>query len=83
MFNALWELASPVIPAADVAYTPSGTIAATTVVGAIAELDSEKVGSYTVGITGADQITNIVSLTQAEYDAIVSKSATTLYVIVE
>lgn len=35
--------------------------------------------SNTTGITGADQITNIVSLTQAEYNAIGSKSATTLY----
>ena len=35
------------------------------------------------GITGADAITNIVSLTQAEYTAIVSPSATTLYVITD
>jgi hypothetical protein len=34
------------------------------------------------GITGADAITNIVSLTQAEYDAIVTKNATTFYIIV-
>jgi len=34
------------------------------------------------GIAGADAITNIVSLTQAEYDAIGSKSATTFYIIV-
>jgi len=40
-----------------------------------------KVGSVTTGITGADQITNMVSLTQAEYDAIGTKSATTFYVI--
>ena len=33
------------------------------------------------GITGADAITNIVSLTQAEYNAIVSPNAATLYVI--
>jgi hypothetical protein len=33
------------------------------------------------GITGADALTNIVSLTQAEYDAIATPSATTLYVI--
>ena len=30
--------------------------------------------------TGADALTNIVSLSQAEYDAIGSKSSTTLYV---
>jgi hypothetical protein len=32
-------------------------------------------------ITGADTVVNVVSLTQAQYDAIVSPSATTLYVI--
>lgn len=37
--------------------------------------------SNVTGITGADPITNIVSLTQAEYDAIGSPSATTFYVI--
>jgi hypothetical protein len=35
------------------------------------------------GITGADAITNIVSLTQAEYDAIGSPSATTYYIITD
>jgi hypothetical protein len=40
------------------------------------------VESNNTSITGADAITNMVSLTQAEYDAIGSKSATTLYVIV-
>lgn len=42
---------------------------------------SDKVSSNVTGITGADQITNIVSLTQAEYDAI-TPNASTLYVIV-
>lgn len=37
--------------------------------------------SLTSGITGSDRVTNIVSLTQAEYDALGSKSATTLYII--
>jgi hypothetical protein len=40
-----------------------------------------KVASITTGITGADAITNIVSLTQAEYDAISVKNASTLYII--
>jgi hypothetical protein len=40
------------------------------------------VASDVTGITGADAITNIVSLTQAEYNAIGSKSATTFYIIV-
>jgi hypothetical protein len=35
----------------------------------------------TTGVTGADQITNIMSLTQAEYDAIVSPDAATFYII--
>jgi hypothetical protein len=34
------------------------------------------------GIAGADAITNIVALTQAEYDAIASPDSTTLYIIV-
>ena len=42
---------------------------------------SGKVSSDPTGITGADQITNMVSLTQAEYDAIGTPSATTLYII--
>lgn len=42
-----------------------------------------KVSSVTTGISGADAITNMVSLTQAEYDAIPSKSATTFYVITD
>lgn len=37
--------------------------------------------SNVTGITGADAVTNIVSLTQAEYNAIASPSASTLYVI--
>jgi hypothetical protein len=39
-------------------------------------------GSVTAGITGAAQVTNMVQLTQANYDAITSPSATTLYVII-
>ncbi len=42
-----------------------------------------KVASNPAGITGADAITNMVSLTQAEFTAIVSPSATTLYVITD
>jgi hypothetical protein len=46
-------------------------------------LASNVVVSNTTGITGADQVTNIVSLTQAEYDAIVTPSASTLYIITD
>jgi cytoskeletal protein CcmA (bactofilin family) len=37
--------------------------------------------SDNTGITGADEISNLVSLTQAEYDAIGTKNAATLYFI--
>ena len=40
-----------------------------------------KVGTVTTGITGAGQITNMVSISQANYDAIPTKNAQTLYVI--
>lgn len=39
------------------------------------------VDSNTTGISGASVITNIVSISQANYDAIATKSATTLYII--
>ena len=38
--------------------------------------------SDTAGVTGADQVTNIISLTQAEYDAI-TPGASTLYIITD
>lgn len=40
------------------------------------------VKSDPTGIAGAAKITNIVSLTQAQYDALGSKSATTIYLTV-
>lgn len=43
--------------------------------------DSNYLPSNPTGITGADVVTNIMSLTQAEYDAIVTHNASTLYVI--
>ena len=91
--------------AGEVAVTPVGNVAATTVQAAIQELDSDltaglsakqdaataatqtdianMVESDPTGITGADAVTNIVSLTQAEYAAIGTPSATTLYVITD
>lgn len=41
------------------------------------------VASDPSGITGADAVANIVSLTQAEYDAIGSPDAATVYVITD
>lgn len=35
------------------------------------------------GVTGADKVTNIISLTQAEYDAIATPNASTLYIITD
>lgn len=43
--------------------------------------DSNYLASNPTGVTGADVVTNIMSLTQAEYDAIVTPNASTLYVI--
>ena len=44
---------------------------------------SQAIVSSTTGITGADAVTNIVSLTQAEYNAIGSPDAATLYLITD
>lgn len=43
--------------------------------------DENYTPSDPTGVTGADQITNMMSLTQAEYDAIGTPNASTLYVI--
>ena len=40
------------------------------------------IDSDPTGVTGADQVTNVMSLTQVEYDAIGTPNASTLYVIV-
>jgi len=55
---------------------PDGTLQTTAYTGGA-------IASVTTGIDGADQITNIVSLTQAEYDALASKDASTFYVITD
>jgi len=46
----------------------------------ISSLNTNKINSVTTGITGADKVTNIVSLTQSEYDN-ATKNAHTLYII--
>jgi hypothetical protein len=52
----------------------------------ITESQVSDLGTYvesdTTGITGADQVSNIVTLTQAEYDAIGTPNASTVYIIV-
>jgi hypothetical protein len=70
--------------AQNVSFVPAGRIAAANVQEAIEELDSDTslaILSNISGITGADRVYNIVSLTQNEYDSIVH-DASTLYVIV-
>ena len=63
----------------DYATATQGTLADT----AIQPADiANMVESDTTGVTGADSINNIISLTQAEYDAITTPDAATLYVIV-
>jgi hypothetical protein len=69
--------------AQNVLFTPAGRIAATNVQEAIEELDTDTalaVISDVTGITGADRVTNIISMSQAEYDALIPDTAT-LYVI--
>ena len=62
----------------DFATAAQGTLAASAVQpAAIAKM----VVSDTTGITGADAIANVVSLTQAEYDAL-TPDADTLYVVI-
>lgn len=64
----------------------AGAVADTdTLLEALGKLDGNtavKVDSDPAGITGADQITNMVSLTTAEYGAI-TPDASTLYVITD
>jgi hypothetical protein len=69
--------------AQNVLFDPSGRISATDVQGAIEELDTSVVYSDPTGVTGADAITNMMSLTQAEYDAIGAPNASTIYVITD
>jgi hypothetical protein len=47
-----------------------------------ARLPTTAVQTVTTGITGATTVTNIVQLTQAQYNAITTPVSTTLYVIV-
>lgn len=46
------------------------------------KLDTAIISDVT-GVTGADAVTNIMTLTQAEYDAIVSPNASTLYFVTD
>ena len=50
---------------------------------ATARTNLSAVGTDPTGVTGADAVTNVMSLTQAEYDAIGAPNAATLYVITD
>ena len=73
--------------ASEIGNVPSGNLVADNVQGALDELQAEvdvntaKPTSDPTGVTVQLAITNIISLTQIEYDAIVTKDDTTLYVI--
>lgn len=66
-------------------HASGGSDAVTLAISQVTNLQSSldaKVGSVIAGITGAVAITNVVKVTQAQYDAIATPSATTLYLIV-
>jgi hypothetical protein len=66
-----------------VAFEVDGLTTATTRTLTVPNASGTLVVSSTTGITGADAVTNIVSLTQAEYNAIGSPDAATLYLITD
>jgi len=72
--SAAWEL----VPQAAIVSSVAGRTGTVTLTAADV---SGVASSSATGITGATAITNIVSLTQSSYDALGSKSATTLYII--
>lgn len=66
-------------------HASGGSDAVTLAISQVTNLQSSldaKVGSVVAGITGAVAITNVVKVTQAQYDAIATPSSTTLYLIV-
>jgi hypothetical protein len=66
-----------------VAFEVDGLTPATTRTLTVPNASGTIVVSSTTGITGADAVTNIVSLTQAEYNAIGSPDAATLFLITD
>lgn len=66
-------------------HASGGSDAVTLAISQVTNLQSSldaKVASLVAGITGAVAITNVVKVTQAQYDAIATPGATTLYLIV-
>lgn len=74
--------AIPIVDISDTTMHASGTTKYVTFQDAVGNALNDRVTSVTTGITGADKITNIVSLTRNEYDALVTKNPSTLYVVV-
>lgn len=72
-----------VVSVLDGPVTGSGAGGGANIPTSVSELtnDAGYISSDTTGITGADQVTNLVTLTQAEYDAI-TPNASTVYFIV-
>jgi hypothetical protein len=71
-----------VVPASNAAGSATNKVTLLDVANLATPANIGAVASDTTGITGADAISNAVSLTQAEYDAITPDSST-LYVITE
>ena len=71
-----------VVPASNAAGTATNKVTLLDVANLATPANIGAVASDPTGITGADAISNAVSLTQAEYDAI-TPDASTLYVITE
>lgn len=61
---------------------PSEIVPTTQIYPVFSSIPSNLVKSDTAGITGASQVTNIVSISQLDYDNLLIKDPTTLYVIV-
>ena len=72
-----------VVPASNAAGSATGKVTLQSIADLADPATIGAVASDPSGVTGADAVTNAISLTQAEYDAIGAGnySATTLYVI--
>jgi hypothetical protein len=70
-----------VVPASNAGGTATNKVTLQSVANLATPAAIGAVASDPTGITGADAIANMVSLTQAEYDALGSTDSSTLYVI--
>lgn len=78
-----WELYNSTDPTKELKFSLSGISTGTTRTLTIANRSGTNVVSDTSAGSGSDVVNNIVSLTQAEYDAIGSPDAATLYLITD